>query len=139
MSYAASAALAALAVVAGLFVISAFNSEAEPLRTGAAIKNAIGNFITFFLLFWFLGMLWSLPFRSIAHTFAAVHSTRPTLTFSLAGALSGLSGVIVALWIGSALAGVTPLLSWVMYCPLIAASGAVGGVVYGLLQRPLSG
>ena len=76
-AYVFAAAAAALLVMVGVFVWSATNSEAEPMRTGTQIYYAVETFTSFFLLFWFLGLVWSAPFSYFASRMVRSHRLAP--------------------------------------------------------------
>ena len=140
LAYVGSSGLASLCFVALLFGISANNSEASPLPVGEQIYNILFNLVFYVGLFWLLGLLWSLPFRSVAERVSGSFRIAPRIVYMLAGGLSGLSGISAALWFGSAISDPAPSISWLTYCPMMFGSGLLGGFSYswflGRLQTP---
>ena len=135
-AYLGSASVAALSVVASLFLISMSNGEDSPLPLSEQVRNEVFNFIFFFAVMLGLGLLWSLPFRSVADHGLMGYRINHRVLYPIAGALSGLAGFSVALGIGTLLAGPAPLDSWLFYCPGFFVSGLLGGYSYAwLLER----
>ncbi len=134
-AYIASAALAGLSSVIGLFALAAHNIEPSPLLDREQVRNVLFNFSFYCGLFWVLGLVWSLPFRKVAQSILENNRFRPAIVYGLAGAGSGLSGVGAALWLGSSLSGDLAPATWLSYCLLVASSGLLAGMFYSWCLR----
>lgn len=131
-AYVAAAAVAALASVLAIYAEAAADNRLGSSVDGHAVRNSVINFFGLWATLWLVGGLFALPFLFVAKALETNFRSPRLSIYGVAGALSGLAGVVFSLLLAGAIFGEpAPLISWTSYCPVFCLSGLLGGLVYG--------